>query len=344
MSTARAPHELRTSEEPRQNRLYKVRLSKIVQANSDVRLLQLAVGPSGCEDTGAQQNDYEPNRAWSQPLFQFLPGQWLDVYLPSIPQAGGFTITSTPKDALPPRRGRSSNAVVEEPYVELAIQKSLSSPPAAWFWQPRDAILGQEFEVRVGGRFIWPPPNIPLEEIGRAVFVAGGVGINPLISMLAHIFQNPWTLPHSSTVNLLYSTRLPTTPKEGEDISNHLDQILFFPRLRNILNSQRHLRQQQREQTPVFHLHLYITNLPNTPYVPPEDISLHNYRITMADLHKVIRGEQTAAGNEYSSRGERTVCYICGPPGMTDEFVAGAEEIIGTGEEGEKRIFYEKWW
>ena len=37
------PHELRTAAEPRQNRLFPVRLSHVEQINPSVRLLQLAI-------------------------------------------------------------------------------------------------------------------------------------------------------------------------------------------------------------------------------------------------------------------------------------------------------------
>lgn len=39
------PHELRTAAEPRQNRLYPVRLSHVELVNPSVRLLQLAIPP-----------------------------------------------------------------------------------------------------------------------------------------------------------------------------------------------------------------------------------------------------------------------------------------------------------
>lgn len=37
------PHELRTAAEPRQNRLYPVRLSHVEQVNPSIRLLQFAI-------------------------------------------------------------------------------------------------------------------------------------------------------------------------------------------------------------------------------------------------------------------------------------------------------------
>lgn len=137
------------------------------------------------------------------PHQQFLPGQWLDVYVPGVPKAGGFTITSTPSRA----RGRRTSALSTESaavtaageevgggggepgayayaYLELAVQKSPENPPAAWLWQEEGTILDKELRVRVGGSFVWPPPGINVRSsLRKAVFVAGGVGVNPLMSM-----------------------------------------------------------------------------------------------------------------------------------------------------------------
>jgi hypothetical protein len=82
-----------------------------------------------------------------------------------IPQAGGFTITSTPED------------LKREGYLELAIQRSPNNPPAAWLWQKQDKIEGSELLIRAGGNFVWPPPGIDINTIQNLVFVAGGVGI-----------------------------------------------------------------------------------------------------------------------------------------------------------------------
>lgn len=140
----------------------------------------------------------EQPSAQHQEPFAFLPGQWLDVHIPSIPQAGGFTITSTPADAQPlpspdPTLVQTGSDQLTEqsddlgvpstdvsgrpPYVELAVQDSPSNPPAAWLWRPRDEILGKELSIRVGGSFVWPPAVVPVEQIRKVVFVAGGVGI-----------------------------------------------------------------------------------------------------------------------------------------------------------------------
>lgn len=95
-----------------------------------------------------------------------MPGQWVDVFVPGLPKAGGFTITSTPNHAKGARG-----------YVELAVQNSPKNPPAAWLWQEKKKIIDQRLLIRVGGSFVWPPPHIHLPRLKRVIFVAGGVGI-----------------------------------------------------------------------------------------------------------------------------------------------------------------------
>lgn len=99
---------------------------------------------------------------------QFRPGQWVDVHIPGLAQAGGFTITSTPDQA---------KETGENGYLELAVQNSPRNLAAAWLWQQSDLIVDSELMVRVGGKFVWPPPNLEIHDIKKVVFVAGGVGI-----------------------------------------------------------------------------------------------------------------------------------------------------------------------
>lgn len=202
------PHETRTAAEPRQNKLYTVRVARVEQVNPSVRLLRFALPQEALADENAVCSFLTPRLqtltwqfdAQSQETFSFLPGQWLDVHIPSIPQAGGFTITSTPADAQPlpipdptiiqdgtenlshqqGEFGTESAAAASDgryPYVELAVQQSPSNPAAAWLWRPHKEILGRELRVRVGGSFVWPPASVRTDQIHRIVFVAGGVGI-----------------------------------------------------------------------------------------------------------------------------------------------------------------------
>ena len=117
----------------------------------------------------------------------FLPGQWLDVHVPSVPQTGGFTITSTPRAASQhPYGGPPHNpdhfyedGILEtkQPTIRLAIGKAPGNPPAAWLWRDVSEIQCRTIQVRVGGRFVWPPVSHEFLAWERVVMVAGGVGI-----------------------------------------------------------------------------------------------------------------------------------------------------------------------
>ncbi|KMP00478.1 hypothetical protein CISG_05483 [Coccidioides immitis RMSCC 3703] len=332
------PHEIRTSAEPRQNALYPVRLSHIELVNPTIRLLRFTVPPENIDNS----NNHGSIPSIPSKLFTFLPGQWLDVHIPTLRDAGGFTITSTPREASP----ESSS----EPYIELAVQASPSNPAAAWLWRPENEVLGAEVQVRVGGSFIWPPPTaesgIPLAEIRKIIFVAGGVGINPLMSMISHIHNTRSGLHPSTEVHLLYATRIPSASTLSSNsgtskAQNLLNQILFLPRLREIVHVEQ--KQQQEQKTGVcfqpLDVRLYLTNLSShrgtsAGELEAElrgDISVYNRRIIAADLQDLIG----------SNRVERakTICNVCGPPRMTDEFVEVLKEIVG-----DRRVFYEKWW
>lgn len=105
--------------------------------------------------------------------YSFLPGQWVDLHIPDVPQIGGFTITSTPREA-----GVVANGLVQNGgYLELAIQKSPRNPPAAWLWRPAADIIGSKLGVRIGGSFVWPPSIALVTKIRRLVLIAGGVGL-----------------------------------------------------------------------------------------------------------------------------------------------------------------------
>lgn len=205
--TSGIPHKLRTAAEPRQNRLYAVRLSHIEQVNPSVRLFQLTIPPhvQSVETTTTNEAQEDEDQT-PQPL-SFLPGQWLDVHIPSISNAGGFSITSTPADAtvLPqleqpaptadgfgsyneigvPAVDDAQGGAGRPPFVELAVQYAPANPASAWFWKPREEILGAELGIRVGGSFVWPPEGINLDGVRNIVFIAGGVGIKYVPKVLS---------------------------------------------------------------------------------------------------------------------------------------------------------------
>ena len=128
-------------------------------------------------------------------LFSFLPGQWLDFSpAPSSTwryhggkSVGGYSITSIPKSL---------------PRIELAIQSS-RHPVATWVTSCCEA--GDSVDVRVGGTFRYKHDKNNQQD--RLLFIAGGVGINPLFSMIQqwHTEQNSLGKNNSRAV-LLYSS------------------------------------------------------------------------------------------------------------------------------------------
>ncbi|OCK81709.1 hypothetical protein K432DRAFT_442157 [Lepidopterella palustris CBS 459.81] len=303
-------HEERTASEHRDPDLHTVILDKIKPVNDRIRILRLAI-------KGQQRG------------IPFLPGQWLDVHVPGLRKAGGFTITSTPRDAV----------ATDSPFLELAIQDSPSNPPAAWLWKREEEILGQELSVRVGGSFVWPPPGVNLHQIKRVVFIAGGVGINPLISILSHIRQTDVSLDH---LRCLYMTKIPRHNPKASD-------VLFLPRLLDIFHpSATGLDtegKQERER-----LELFFTGGPEGPF------SFQDGRFFLSEHDSLSPGKElphctyfsrigdddlrSAAGYSRKER-QASLYYVCGPPNMTDHVVDFMRKQDGVDAD---RVLCEKWW
>ncbi|KIX01869.1 uncharacterized protein Z518_09596 [Rhinocladiella mackenziei CBS 650.93] len=293
------PHIIRTAEDPRQNGVWSGRLSRIEQVNSKIRLLRLSLSRDG-------------------PPLRHLPGQYLDLYIPNVDVVGGFTITSPPQSSL---------QVQEDPHIELAIQSSPGNPPAAYLWRPISEILDSTVTFRVGGNFVYPPLTLNREQcenLDRAVFVAGGVGINPIMSMISAMHELGTQSRLGGmlrTVRVLYTSRREKTQNgEGED-------ILFEKRLNDIAQAWRDHKEVDYKYT------LFETSGEGVrEYKNTGNVACHGRRIKQEDLLEAIGPE--------GSR-ENTVVYVCGLPTMTDEFVAFLKQAPGM---DENRVLCEKWW
>ena len=151
--------------------------------------------------------------------------------------------------------------------------------------------------------------------------------------MLSHLNNNEPHTPSPKTIRILYSSRLPQNQGTGS-VDAVLDQILFLPRLRQIMRSQ------ESSHRLSISLDLFLTDLASSSNllssVSPSDLKIHPDRISDDDLRSAAVG----TGGESDSQG--TVCYVCGPPGMTDSIVGKLVEMLGDG--GEQRVFFEKWW
>jgi ferredoxin-NADP reductase len=116
-------------------------------------------------------------------VFDYAAGQWVDMFIPGVPVVGGFSIVSAPD--LPPALAAAVDCP-QLPYFDLAIKVG-RHPPAAWVHA--SAKQGDAVAVRVGGRFTLESVHVTDAATGQPryahiVLVAGGVGVNPLYSML----------------------------------------------------------------------------------------------------------------------------------------------------------------
>jgi len=264
-------------------------------------------------------------------LPHFKAGQWIDLFLPGIQKPGGFTITSAPPPLTSSLTSISIPVATDlkkleegegEDYLELAIQKSPQNPAAAWLWRDEKEVLGQRVKVRVGGSFVWPPPGFDgsLKGLKRVVFIAGGVGINPFMSMLSYIARIKEEKGREVgskegrlrfQVVLLYSSK---------DVSDKEGEVLFEERLRRVFR----VLGKEGEMT------LFLTG---------EDKGddegrgkVERRRIEKKNLLDVLGDVEEREG---------TVCYICGVPSMTDEFVELLKKVKGMRPEN---VLCERWW
>ena len=119
----------------------------------------------------------------------------LDVHVPNGDETviGGYSITSSP------------NQFVQSGVVGLAIQYS-DHPPTNWMHKV--CAVGTQLKVRVGGDFYYDPAPSKLSDL---LLVAGGIGINPIYSILKHqcnLITNQSDLSRQPPGNvLLYSAK-----------------------------------------------------------------------------------------------------------------------------------------
>ena len=129
---------------------------------ASIRLVKLIVSSSAPTDT------------------TFRCGQWIDCRVDDVDAVGGYSVCSTPTQL---RR---------DGVIELAIKLS-RHPVAIWFHQR--ARVGARVDVRFGGDFVYDKADTHR----HIVMLAGGVGINPFISI--------WRKTHSKSNNQSSSIR-----------------------------------------------------------------------------------------------------------------------------------------
>lgn len=150
------------------------------------------------------------------------------------------------------------------------------------------------------------------------IFVAGGVGVNPLISIVSHLAERP---DPRCSIQFLYSMRDP-----GEGARDPM-RMLFLNRLAGIFGPERKVKGE---------LKLFLTSgkgrAEGQGRMDGLNLPFKERRISIEDVDEAVGGDKRAA-----------VVYICGVPKLTDEFVANLTSPMGLGLDP-CRVLYEKWW
>ncbi|KAG9280040.1 oxidoreductase NAD-binding domain-containing protein 1 [Astyanax mexicanus] len=267
MSSRQADHLERTASNYRQEGLFSARVCGITDESRKVRRLQLEV---------------------PHPDFSFRAGQWVDFYIPGMEKVGGFSVCSSP--GLLQRTG----------VIELAV-KYTEHPPAHWIHTKCTVDSG--VELRVGGDFFFDPrPSDPTVDL---LLVAGGVGINPLYSILLH------------TADLL---RQPSGYRPGHAhlcySAKNTEELLFKNSIIGVLH--------EFPDKISCNFHVTQQGCEVEPYLQPHTTS---GRISEEELRRYVDPV-------------RTLCYLCGPPPMI-ESVSTVLQRLGL---PQNRILFEKWW
>ncbi|KAM4549759.1 oxidoreductase NAD-binding domain-containing protein 1 isoform 1-T1 [Fundulus diaphanus] len=264
-------HLERTASNYRQNALYPAQVCGIVDESETVKRLRLAVHPD----------------------FSFKAGQWVDFFIPGVEKVGGFSMCSSP------------GLLQREGVVELAV-KYTTHPPAHWIHTV--CAVGSRVAMRVGGNFYFDP--LPSDPSADLLLVAGGVGINPLYSILLHT-SDLLHLSRSSggRDHRIGSAHLCYSAKNTQELlfkSSIVEKCGEFP---DKFSCNFHVTQQRAEVEPRLQ-----------PFV-------QSGRITEEELQAKVDPQ-------------RTLCYLCGPPPMIE---AISNTLTGLGLPKD-RILFEKWW
>ncbi|XP_068235451.1 oxidoreductase NAD-binding domain-containing protein 1-like [Palaemon carinicauda] len=224
------------------------------------------------------------------PKFTFRAGQWVDMFIPGIETVGGFSMYSAP------------NQLAERGTIDLGIKFS-KWPPA--FWVHNECKVGSTVALRVGGDFYYAP------EVGDPpsdlLLVAGGVGLNPLASMVFH----------ASYLHKLYQENKEEEYCPGKILllysAKTYEDILYKPLL-----------------DAVSSLHPQIEIKYFTTRKPPPASNVTCGHITQDNLRSALKVLDTST--------LRT--FVCGPPPMIENI---KDNLLVCGL-SRNQILYEKWW
>ncbi|XP_074168909.1 oxidoreductase NAD-binding domain-containing protein 1 isoform X3 [Rhinolophus sinicus] len=244
--------------------------------------------------------------------FSFKAGQWVDFFIPGVSVVGGFSICSSPR------------LLEQERMIELAV-KYTNHPPALWihnqilFFSDREeggrhpqhffyrtaALTKIPYSVELDAKREFSPSVC---QVMPTTALWGGVGINPLLSILRHSADllreraNKGSGYDTGTIKLFYSAK---NTSELLFKKNILDLVNEFPEK---IACSLHVTKQTTQISAAL-----------KPYITEG-------RIMEQEIRDHISKE--------------TLFYICGPPPMTDFF----SKQLENSHVPKEHICFEKWW
>ena len=257
--------------------------------------------PMLTSDQGVTWQSVQPSKP-----FNFLPGQWVDFYIPAINKVGGYSITSLPSHL---------------PRLELAVKRS-RHPPAEWVTS--NAKVGDAVKVRVGGQFVY---STAPKDSKALLFIAGGVGINPLYGMLRQLHSDLRKREQGtqgSKAILLYS-------------ASKADELLFEPELDAMA----------KEFSTNFRMVYHVTKNEEKGSDGESSRTYRRGRVTSEEIGEALQwatsehhNETDAPSNENEEGKSISSVYICGPTGFAEDMCEACKE------HGVPRsaIHFEQWW
>jgi hypothetical protein len=286
--------------------------------------------------------------------FSYEPAQWADVEVlshPSLP-VGGYSFTSAPNL---PQDMAQALGVPQLPSVELAIRAS-RHPTAAYLCSD-ECRVGEQLRLRPGGTLFKPIQQALLAAAGGAarasalggggrtrllghiLLVAGGVGINPLLS-LAYAVSG---LPHPPRLSLIYSARTPA-------------DLVFAKEIKEL----QAWRNAARPSAPPMDVTFAVTRGAHSASASASDLAhfggildpllfVQQGRVTPAQLVEAVRRGRVGLSDD-----EKTMSFVCGPRGLMEETIrvlraeahaeAEAREEQRQGRPVPLEVHHESWW
>ncbi|ODN00665.1 Oxidoreductase NAD-binding domain-containing protein 1 [Orchesella cincta] len=227
------------------------------------------------------------------PAFTFKAGQWVDLFIPNLETVGGFSMFSSPTE------------LNENNQLKLAVKYS-THPPALWMHD--QCKIGDKLQVRVGGDFYYLGDNSGHDR--PIMLIAGGVGINPLCSIIRYIEQckRVGVIRKSLPLCLLYSSKIK-------------DELIFKDEFDNFASVDENF------------LPLYYTTNTQSADSDESESNVHSRRIGRSDLERAL-----CFLTQTSEKTPTVDAYMCGPPPMIKTITAELRSLKVD------NIHFEQWW